>query len=167
MTRSQLAMAVRADEKWVENTARLLNRKLRYTTEESVWLGLVRMLNHDVGLPLTRAAEVADEALGLVDYNGEAVVGRSEGSSAAISIDMRRFRSSHAASLSAAITLGGARRRGRRRVQPKRRSAALDSASSYGVDLDLLREGLKLSIAERLQRADENAAFVNAMRASK
>ena len=167
MTRSQFATAVMAPEKWVENAARLLNRKFRYTREESVWLGLVRELNLEVGLPLSRAAEVADEALGSVREEGDVVVGQSEGSSAAIVIDMSRFRSSHGAALSAALTLGGARRRGRRRVQARRKTAALDKASRYGVDLDLLREGLKLTVAERMQRADENAQFVHAMRTRK
>ena len=63
MTRSQFAIAVMAPEKWVENAARLLKRRFRYTREESVWLGLVRELNFEAGLPLARAAEVADEAL--------------------------------------------------------------------------------------------------------
>ncbi|HVD61484.1 MAG TPA: hypothetical protein VNC11_11480 [Gemmatimonadaceae bacterium] len=167
VTRSQFAIAVMAPEKWVENAARLLNRKFRYTREESVWLGLVRELNFEAGLPLARAAEVADEALGLVDEKGEVVVGRKEGSSAAIVIDMPRFRSSHGAALSSALTLGGTRRRGRPRVRARRKGAVLDNASRYGVDLDLLREGLKLTVAERMQRADENAAFVRAMRKPK
>ena len=164
MTRAQFAMAVSTDEKWVENAARLLKRRLKYTVAESVWLGLVRVLNREVQVPLVRAAELADEALGLTGAAAEVVVGERESSSAAIVIDMPRFRSSHGAALSAALTLGGARRRGRQRVQPKRKSGALEQASRYGVDLDLLREGLKLSVAERLQRADENAAFINAMR---
>ena len=164
MTRAQFAMAVSADEKWVENAARLLNRRLRYTVAESVWLGLVHVLNREVQLSLARAAELADEALGFADATGDVVIGERKSSSAAIVIDMPRFRSSHGASLSAALTLGGARRRGRQRVQTKRKSSALENASRYGVDLDLLREGLKLTVAERLQRADEDAAFINAMR---
>ena len=165
MTRAQLAIAVMADERWIENTARLLKKRLRYTIDESVWLGLVRLLNQELELPLARAAAVADEALGLIKEKREVVVGRSGDSSAAISIDMPRFRSSHAASLSAALTLGGARRRGRRPAKTSRRKAAvLEKASRYGVDIGLLREGLKLSVAERLERADDNAGFIASMR---
>jgi hypothetical protein len=161
-------MAVMADEKWIENAARLLKKRLRYTVEESVWLGLVRMLNQELELPLARAAAVADEALGLIEEQSEVVVGRSGDSSAAISIDMPRFRSSHIASLSAALTLGGAQRRGRRPAKAStRKSSILERASRYGVDIDLLREGLKLSVAERLERADQNAAFVRSMRRHK
>jgi hypothetical protein len=168
MTRGQLAMAVMADEKWIENTARLLNKRLRYTVEESVWLGLVRMLNHELGLPLTKAAAIADEALRVIDEPGDVTVGRSVESSAAVSLDMPRFRSSHLASLSAALTLGGSRRRGRRPAKPSgRKAAVLERAAKYGVDIDLLREGLKLSVAERLQRAGENADFVADMRKRK
>ena len=160
-------MAVMADEKWVENTARLLNRRLRYTAEESVWLGLVRMLNQDLKLPLTVAASLADEALGIEGEPAEAVVGRQDKSSAAVVIDLERFRSTHAAALSTALTLGGARRAGRRSAQSKRKSAALEKAERYGVDVDLLREGLELTVAERLKRADENAAFIASMRKHK
>ena len=167
MTRSQLAMAVQADEKWVENTARLLKRRLRYTVEESVWLGLVRVLNQELQLPLARASEIAEEALGLREADGPVVVGQTEHSSAAVVLDMPRFRSAHAASLSSALTLGGARRRGRRSVQSRRKSAVLDRAVRYGIDIDLLREGLKLSVAERLRRADENAEFIGALRKQK
>ena len=164
MTRAQFAMAVNADEKWVENAARLLNRRFTYTQAESVWLGLVHVMSQEVGVPLNRAVELADEALGLIDQRNEVVVGQSQTSSAAIVIDMLRFRSTHSAALSAALTLGGAKRRGRQRSQAKRKINALNNASRYGVDLDLLREGLKLSPAERLGRADENAAFINAIR---
>ena len=168
MTRAQLSMAVMADEKWIENTARLLKRRLRYTIEESVWLGLVRMLNRELELPLARAAAIADEALGFIEENSPIVVGKSEDSNAAVSIDMPRFRSAHAASLSAALTLGGARRRGRRPAKSSRRkSDVLKKAARYGVDIDLLREGLKLSPAERLERADENAQFIADMRRQK
>ena len=167
MTRSQFAMAVMADEKWIENAARILNRRLKYSLAESVWLGLVRMLTQELQVSLARAAELADQALGLPEGCNTGVVAEREDGNTAIVIDMARFRSSHAAALSTALTLGGARRRGRQRTQSKRKSAALERASRYGVDLDLLREGLKLSVAERLERADENAGFITSMRVGK
>ena len=122
MTRSQFATAVMASEKWVENAARLLNRKFRYTKEESVWLGLVRELNFEVRLPLSRAAEVADEALGSVREEGHVVVGQSEGSSAAIVIDMPRFRSSM-------------EQRSRQRLPLAARAGAVGHGSSPGARL--------------------------------
>ena len=163
MTRSQFAMAVLADEKWVENACRLLARHLRYTAAEARWLGLVRVLNQEVGLTLSRAAELADESLRHAPDEVGVVVGRAVGS-AAVSIDLARFHSAYAAALSAALDMGGARRRGRPRVNLRQKSRTLDRAAQYGVDIDLLREGLRLSPSERLQQLDENAAFINAIR---
>jgi hypothetical protein len=163
MNRSQFAMAVLADEKWVENTGRLMARRFRYTAQEARWLGLVRILNQEVGLSLSRASELADEALRHPRVVGSVIVGRAAGS-AAISIDLGRYYSTYAAALSAALELGGARRRGRPRRAAAKRNRMLDRAAEYGVDLDLLREGLRLAPGERLQQLDDNAAFIRAMR---
>jgi hypothetical protein len=164
MTRSQFAMAVLADEKWVENTARLLKRQLRYTPAEARWLALVRQLHQDLGLTLSRSAELADEAFRYAPDDRSVILGETEGGSVGIALDMGRFQSTFAASLSAALEFGGARRRGRPRASVKRKRDALDKASQYGVDLDLVRQGLELSVQERLERADANAAFINALR---
>ncbi len=168
MTRSQFAMAVGADDKWVENTARLLRRRLKYTPLESVWLGLVRVFNQDVGLTLARSDELAREALGSQPRASTLVLGTTVSSVAGVSVEMARFYSSHAASLSAALEFGGEKRRGRPRpLRPRRgKQAALDHAARYGVDIGLLREGLKIPVAERLRIADENAAFVAEMQRS-
>jgi len=156
-------MAVLADEKWVENASRLLDKQFRYTAAEARWLGLVRVLNQEVGVTLLRAAELADEALRHSPDEGSVIVGRA-GGSAAVSIDLARFHSTYAAALSAALDLGGARRRGRRRATLPQKTRALDRAAQYGVDVDLLREGLRLSPRERLQQLDDNAAFIKAIR---
>lgn len=163
MTRSQFAMAVLADEKWVENAGRLMDKQFRYTAAEARWLGLVRVLNQEVGLTLFRAAELADEALRHAPDEESVIVGRA-GGSAAVSIDLARFHSTYAAALSAALDLGGARRRGRPRANRRQKAGTLESAAQYGVDIDLLREGLRLSPRERLQQLDDNAAFVKAIR---
>lgn len=166
MTRSQFAMAVGADDKWVENTARLLRKRLKYTPMESVWLGLVRVFNQDVGLTLARSDDLAREALGCEQQASSMLLGQTETGVAGISVDLARYRSAHAASLSAALELGGEKRRGRPRpLQPGRgKQGVLDRAARYGVDIDLLREGLKIPIAERLKIADQNAAFVAEMK---
>ena len=156
-------MAVLADEKWVENAGRLMDRHFRYNAAEARWLGLVRVLNQEVGLTLIRAAELADEALRYAPDEGSVIVGRT-GGSAAVAIDLARFHSTYSAALSAALDLGGARRRGRPRATLPQKTRMLERAAQYGVDLDLLREGLRLSPGERLQRLDDNAAFINAIR---
>ena len=163
MTRAQFALTVRGEEKWVENAARLLGRSFSYTAEEAVWLGLVRVFNQEVGLTLSRAAQLADEALGRDADEGVIQLGQSEQSNATISIDLSRHYSAHAASLSAALDMGGPKRRGRPLARVRRKVAALERASEYGVDLELLREGLRLTPAERLERLDQNAQFLNAI----
>lgn len=163
MTRSQFAAAAMAEEKWVENSARLLGRKLKYTASEARWLGLVRLLNQEQGAPLARAAELADEALRLDPASGCVVVGKTENGVSGISIDLGRFHSDYAASLSAARDMGP-RRRGRSRSKG---AGAIESAARYGVDIGLLKEGLRLTVRERLQRLDENAGFVYALHPAK
>src|SRR3990170_1529404 len=125
MTRAQFAMAVRADEKWVENAGRLLSRRFRYTAAEAQWLGLVRILNQDVGLTLNRSAQVADEALEYPPHTGTIVVGQSDDETAGIAIDIARFHSIAGAALAAALDLGGERRRGRPRASLKGKAATL------------------------------------------
>jgi hypothetical protein len=164
MTRSQFAMAVLADEKWIENASRLLGRQFGYTAAEARWLGLVRVMNQEVGVTLSRAAELADEALRRDVNEGPVVVGQTGEGGAGVSVDIARFHSTYAAALSAAIELGGARRRGRRRTNLERKTDALERAEDYGVDIDLLREGLRFSPRERLEQVDANAAFARAIR---
>jgi hypothetical protein len=163
MTRFQFAMSVGASEKWVENAGRLLGRRFKLSLQESVWLGLVRTLNQDLEIPLKRAAALADEALG-TGKEGAVIVGRSDASTVGVSIDMPRYRSSHAAAASASLTLGGPRRRGRQSAPLKRKVDAIEKAKRYGVDIDLLREGLKLSYAQRLEQLDANAQFARSIR---
>jgi hypothetical protein len=163
MMRSQFALAVLADEKWVENAARLLDKRLSYSAEEARWLGLVRVLNHEVGLTLARAAELADEALKHSMKEASVVVGRGANGGAGVFIDLARFYSTHAAALSAALEVGGGRRRGRRATTTGQKGL-LDKAARYGVDIDLLRAGLHLSPRKRLEQLDENAAFIGAIR---
>lgn len=171
MTRSQFAWTVLADEKWVENAGRLLGIQFEYTPSEALWLGLVRVLNQDVGVTLVHAVELADEALSCDPAVAFAMVGRKESDNAAVTVELARYHSSYGAALSAATTLGGARRRGKPRFTPKtdkwsksQRAAALARAARYGVDIDLLREGLKLSPKERLDLLAENAAFISKLR---
>lgn len=178
MTRSQFSHAVGADEKWVENSARLLGRALRYTASEARWLGLVRVLVRDVGLPLGRSAEIAEKAMSFPPDARSAKVDENASGSATLVLDMARYHSSHAAALSAALNLVGSRKRGRplkpvalsRRTRTDRtsdyESASLARAAQYGVDITALREGLDDSPAVRLRRLEENSVFLGAMRKS-
>jgi hypothetical protein len=156
MTRNQFSLAVNADEKWVENAARLLKRRLSYSRDEARWMGLMHILNQETGIPLARAAQLAEEALRHPPVRRDIEVGRDPSGSVWISIDLARYHSGHNAALSAAVTLAGPRKRGRPRANL--------GAEAYGIELDALRLGLKDSPAKRLERADENARNVAALR---
>lgn len=153
-----------ADEKWVENAQRLLGRQPTYAANEARWFALLRLFNQDVGVALSRAALLANEALTYPADARTIVLGKTKIGDAGISIDRALFESSFAASLSAALEMGGPRRRGRVSRHSRSRSAVIDRASEYGVDIGLLEAGLKLSVRERLEVADKNAAFINALR---
>jgi len=155
-------MTVNADEKWIDNALRLLGLSLRHEVVDSLWLGLVRIFNHDLGFSLARSAELATEALGHKPSTGEIKLGKQGAGEASVVLDLARYHSRHNAALSAALIFGGPRRRGRRSNKSKR--DALSSAVDYGVDLDALRHGLHESPAARLQRLEENAHFIAELR---
>jgi hypothetical protein len=159
MTLSQFAAAVNADPKWVLNATRLLRRPLRRTAADAHWLRLVRLLHHDVGLSLARASRAATRAFRATGPS--AIAAESPDGSAAVLVDRARFESSFVAALGTALTVAGPRRRGRSR---KPRRDALAAARAYAVDLGLLRASLALSPADRLQRLEENATFLGAVR---
>ncbi|MEO5589572.1 MAG: hypothetical protein ABIS03_08305 [Gemmatimonadaceae bacterium] len=160
MTRDQFAAAASADRKWIENTAVILGLRLAYTPAESRRMALVHVFNQSVGVGLRRALDFADQTLKEDPHHGTVVLGSDDGGICGVSIDLSRFYSAHAASLSAALELGGARRRGRRVTCT---GSAIERAARYGVDIDLLREGQRMSPAARLSQLDENAAFIGSL----
>lgn len=160
MTRDQFAAAAMADRKWIENAAAILNLRLGYTPGESRRMGLVHVFNQGVGVGLHRALELADQALQEDPDQRVVVLGTTDGGIAGVAIDLSRFYSAHAASLSAALELGGPRRRGRRKTSS---GSAIERAERYGVDIGLLRDGLRMSPARRLSLLDENAEFVHSL----
>lgn len=179
MTREQFARSVIADEKWVENAARLLGRTLDYSQREARWMGLVRLFNHELGFALKRSAELASEAIRHPESTRELRLGEASSGAAAIVVDLARFHSAHNAALSAALTLGGPRKRGRPfgagsssvsivRERPTQDTTwnVLARAKAYGVDLAALRSGLNETPGERLQRLDDNSKFIAEMRRS-
>lgn len=163
MTRSQFAQAVRADEKWVENAARALGHRLRYSTGEARWFGLIYVLTRDLGTSVQRAATLATAALQLDPTTRALRLRLSEHGEASVALDLARYHSAFAAAVSAALSHGGPRRAGRP-TRPGRPVNALAAAAEHGVDVSLLRAGLRRSPAERLARLDENVAFLQSVR---
>ena len=173
MTRDQFSRSVNADEKWVENTARLLGLSLVYSQNEARWIGLVRILSHEIGLTLARSAELATEALHKPPSARAVRLGASESSTAEIVLDLARYHSGHNAALSAALALSGPRKRGRPPAATRhaRRSPSvvreravrettwdiLARAKKYGVDLDSLRAGKGVPHDEARERLLQRA----------
>lgn len=173
-------MVVNADEKWIDNTARLLGKSLSYTQREARWMGFVRMFTQQVGVNLTRSAALASEAMRYPEGTREARLGETSSNAATITVDLARFYSAHNAAMSAALTLGGSRKRGRPPAAGKKSDRAsftlrersahetvwdvLARAKAYGVDLSSLRDGLSETPAKRLERLDNNSRFIGAMR---
>ena len=165
LTRSQFSSAVRADEKWVENTARTLGQQLTYTPAEARRMGMVRVLATEIAIPITRAAELANDALRHPPEMRALPLSTSTEDVATLVVDLARYHSTFAAALSAALNHGGPRRRGRPAARKRTRGrGAVAAAEAYGVDVSLLREALERTPAERLARLDANSAFLGALR---
>ena len=160
MTLYQFAAAAGADPKWLLNSSRLLGRRLRRTPREASWWGLVRMLESSFRMPLEPAAQVATEAM----KQGSEIVwlrARSDPSgSAAIVVNLQRYRSVSAANLSNALVRETPRVRGRRRQSRD----AIAMAVEYGLDLGLMKSALEKSPAERLKTLEANKAFLDELR---
>ena len=164
LTRSQFGAATHADEKWIENTARILRLRLTYSADQARWMGLVCLLAQQLKVPLLRAATLADELGGHAPDARSVSIGETDGP-IAIVVDLARYHSTFAASLSAAIHHGGPRRRGRPAKTPRPRGRkAIANAASYGVDLTLVRESMARKPAERLAQLDANASFLRGLK---
>ena len=168
LTRSQFATAVQADEKWVENTARTLGRRLTYTPDEARRMGLVRLLTRELGIPVARAAELTETALRQPRETRAMSLAVSPETAATLVVDLARYHSTFAAALSAAIHHGGPRRRGRHSPRKRTRGReAVAAAEAHGVDVSLLREALERSPADRLARLDANSEFLRELRVNR
>ena len=165
LSRAQFAAVVQADEKWVENTARALGRRLAYTPAEARWMALMRLLTRDLGLSVARAAELAEEALRQAPDTRALTLKASPDSPAAVTLDLARFHSAFAAALSAEIHHGGPRRRGRPPARKRAREYnAVAAAEAHGVDVSMLRQALGRSPADRLARLDSSSQFLGGLR---
>lgn len=161
MTLASFAIACGADPKWVQNTARILGLRLRYTAEEARRLGLVKRLQEEIQLPLRVADRLARSALEAGGV-GEATIG--EGPTARVAIDVPRYLSDFAVRLARALAHHEPRRRGRRHAKG---GDAVARARRHGWDIGLLHSSLAATPAERIRRLDENMEFIHALRAGR
>src|SRR5689334_16887117 len=111
MTYGQMAIATRADRNWLNNARRILGKRMHRTPSGARWWGMLRMLNHELGLPLKSAARVADLVLGASSAPHRVRLAATTDGAIALRIDLQRFHSTANACLSAAFAFG--RPRGR------------------------------------------------------
>ena|ERR1017187_2392061 len=125
MTYDQMAVATRSDRTWLNNARRILARRLHRTPSGARWWGMVRMLSHELGLPLKSAARVADLVLqGSAGPHRVRIAATSDGA-VALRIDLERFHSTANALLSAAFAFGESRAPGRP-PKPRRHRPLMD-----------------------------------------
>ena len=120
-----MAVATRSDRTWLNNARRILARRLHRTPSGARWWGMVRMLSHELGLPLKSAARVADLVLqGSAGPHRVRIAATSDGA-VALRIDLERFHSTANALLSAAFAFGESRAPGRP-PKPRRHRPLMD-----------------------------------------
>ena len=166
MTSHQVTIAARADRKWLLNSSALLGRRVRHTSADSRWWGLVRLLAECLALPLETAAEAATSCLRAKNGAIKTTVRSDPSQSASLVIDLPRYESIFLGNLSRALVLETPRRRGRQ-SRTRAGAAAIRAAQNYGVDLGLVRAALARTPAERLAMLDSNVEFIRGMKRRK
>lgn len=158
MTLGQFSIAVGAAPKWIHNARAVLRLPPRYSEQLARRLALTRLIHEATGVPLPLSWDTAGRA-SQVEPEGWCV----QGPAAAVSlqIDFVRFSTWFLLALSRARVGYAERKRGR---PSKHRKSGLRAARAYGIDVDLLRASLDRSPAERLEKLDEDVAFLQSMR---
>ena len=124
---------------------------------------MVRMLNHELGLPLEAAARAADAVLKPgVAPNRIRIAATSDGS-ASLQVDLERFLSTANAALAAALAFVQPKRRGRPQLSALSPDPLADAERS-GIDLSLLRSQLRRTRAERLEQLSADREFAKEIR---
>ena len=142
MTYGQMAIATRSDRAWLNNAKRLLGKRMHRTPSGARWWGMVRMLSHELGLPLKSAAKAADLVLQPNSAPHRVRLSASLDGAVALRIDLERFHSTANALLASAFAFGKGRSRGRPR-KPQRRRPLIDVFPSVW-EIRVEREPVKL-----------------------
>jgi hypothetical protein len=97
---------------------------------------MVRMLNHELGLPLALAARAADRVLSSGLAPNRIRLSATTDGAMALQLDLQRFLSTSNASLAAAFTFGPTRGRGRPRLSPQPTPAIEQLAHIWEIRVD-------------------------------
>jgi hypothetical protein len=160
MTLREFSIIVGTPPRWIQNAMGVLGLSPRYTVERARKLALARVVRETSGMPLRKAHALAGRALAAWPRQTSWREASTDGS-VALCIDLERFLSTFTARLSLSRSLREGRSPGRaRRGGPR----GLALAEEHGLDVGLLRASIRRSPEERLQRLDEDRAFVRSMR---
>ena len=121
-----MAIATRSSRTWLNNARRILGRRMHRTPSGARWWGMVRTLNHELGLPLKSAARVADLAMGSPTAPHRIRLAATLDGAIALRIDLERFHSTANAAVAAAFAFGQPRGRGRPSKPRRRRPLLID-----------------------------------------
>jgi hypothetical protein len=148
-----MAIATRSNVAWLNNSRRILGRRIHRTPSGARWWGLVRLLNHEIGLPLKSAARAADAVLGAGLEPNRLRFSASADGAVALQIDLERFHSTANALLAAALAFARPGKRGRR---PRgERSVRLPGRTSTALGIRVENEPTKLErLAAQLRDLD-------------
>jgi len=113
-----MAIATRASVMWLNNSRRLLGRRLHRTPAAARWWGLVRVLNAELGISLKFAAQAADTVLAPGFQPSRLRLSVSTDLAVTLQIDLERFHSTANALLASALAFAPEKRRGRRPTRP-------------------------------------------------
>ena len=160
MTLGEFSTAVGAPKRWIQNAMAVLDLPTEYTVEGAKRLSFARALNAACRMALVDAYPLAAEALAAWPVSK---TWRLEGPDPVVSVtvDLERFLSNFAVRLSLSRSYYAERKRGR---PSKRRRRGIAGAREYGVDISLLKEALKLTPEERLQRLEDTLEFLQSVR---
>jgi hypothetical protein len=153
MTMEQLAIATRSSVAWLNNSRRLLGRKIHRTPSGARWWGLVRMLNHEIGLPLKSAALAADAVLGAGLETNRLRISASMDGAVALQLDLERFHSTANAMLASAFAFAPPAKRGRRPQVAAPTESAVETPAALRIRVEGTPEKLE-RLAVQLRAAD-------------
>ena len=142
MTFEQLAIATRSSTAWLNNARRLLGRRMHRTPSGARWWGLVRMLNHEVGVPLKGSAQAADLILSGELSTHRVRVAASDDGSTSLYVDLERFHSTANAALSAAFAFAPLKKRGRPTRSRAQKSKSFEFSPVWEIRVQSDREAL-------------------------
>ena len=162
MTLAAFARLLATTPKWVLNTLHALDRHPRYSLDLARRLAVTREIHDTLGVPLSTAFTLAQQALRQTPIAGSLVTvsSRADGN-VSLTIDLYRLLSSFNVRLAELRESYAPPTLGRPRTRPV---DALAAAADWGLDLSLVRDNMRKPPHERLRQLDAMHSFATRAR---